>query len=90
MHSGFSIYLSRSELEVQVEPDQSILDALEREGIDIDSMCREGICGTCTVTVVSGTVEHRDYVLDDDEKAAGKMQVCVSIPKEGERLELDL
>ena len=90
MHSGFSIYLSKSELEVEVEPGQSILDAIEREGIDIDSMCREGICGTCTVKVISGTVEHRDFVLDDDEKAAGKMQVCVSVPKGEERLELDL
>ena len=31
-------------------------------------MCAEGLCGTCLVDVVEGVPEHRDFVLDDDER----------------------
>lgn len=76
--------------DVEVAANQTILDALERSGRRVLTSCREGTCGTCETTVLAGEVDHRDNVLDDDEKAANDvMMICVSRAK-GERLQLDL
>ena len=75
---------------VSVAADTSILDALLGNDIAVLSDCREGICGTCEVAVVEGDVEHRDFVLSERERAAGKlMMVCVSRARSA-RLVLDL
>ena len=51
--------------------------------------CREGNCGTCETNVLGGEIDHRDQILDDDEKAANDvMMICVSRAK-GDRLILD-
>ncbi|MEM1301175.1 MAG: reductive dehalogenase domain-containing protein [Pseudomonadota bacterium] len=38
-------------------------DVLAANGIHIDVKCSDGICGVCQCQVISGEVEHRDYVL---------------------------
>lgn len=65
--------------EVPVQPGVSILTALRAEGFDLASSCEAGTCGTCEVGVLAGVPEHRDDVLEDDEKAANDaMMICVS------------
>jgi ferredoxin len=76
--------------ELEVGADQTILDAIEASGRRVLTSCREGNCGTCETNVLAGEVDHRDEVLDDDEKASNDvMMICVSRAK-GERLVLDL
>ncbi|MFP5312991.1 MAG: PDR/VanB family oxidoreductase [Actinomycetes bacterium] len=76
--------------EVLVPPSTTILEALEAAGINQPNSCREGICGTCETTVLSGEPDHRDTLLSDEERAAGEtMMICVSRCK-GRRLVLDL
>ena len=76
--------------EVEVPAGTSILEALERAGMAPLNSCREGICGTCETTVLSGKVDHRDSLLSEDERAAGDtMMICVSRCR-GTRLVLDL
>ena len=60
-------------------------------GISVLGSCHEGVCGTCeTVILVDGEVDHRDSVLNDDEKASNEtMMICVSRCTSG-RLTLDL
>ena len=54
------------------------------------SSCRRGVCGTCETTVLAGRPDHRDALLDDDERDANDcMYVCVSRSRD-ERLVLDL
>lgn len=70
---------ARSGVRVSVPPNTSALEALGAAGIDVPSSCTEGICGTCETKVLSGSVDHRDFILSDTEKDAGKtMFVCVS------------
>jgi phthalate 4,5-dioxygenase reductase subunit len=57
-------------------------------GKHVASSCESGTCGSCRTGLVSGDVEHRDMVLDEEEKAANIM-VCVSRARGGE-LVLDL
>ena len=55
------------------------LDAARDAGVDVLSSCRQGTCGTCETTVLGGVPDHRDSMLDDDERAAGDcMFPCVS------------
>ena len=76
---AFEVELSSSGEVITVSPEQTVLEALEEAGVPIMSSCREGICGTCETGVVSGTPDHRDVLLSDEEKTAGAtMLVCVS------------
>ena len=76
---SFTVILRQPHREIEVGADESILEALEREGLYPAFSCREGACGTCETAVVSGRPDHRDGVLSEDEKAAGNtMMICVS------------
>lgn len=78
-NSSFELVLSSNGQSVQVEPEESPLEALERIGVDHPFACREGLCGTCEVEVVEGLPDHRDNVLDANDRAAGKRFIpCVS------------
>jgi len=86
----FELELSRSGRTVRVEPGKSVLEALASVGVNVLSSCRRGVCGTCETTVLAGEPDHRDSLLDDDERAAGDcMFVCVSGSR-SDRLVLDL
>lgn len=87
---AFTIELRRSGRSLEVPADKTILDVLEKQGIQVVSSCREGTCRTCETVVCEGAVEHRDYCLTPAEQQTGNtMLVCVSRAK-GERLVLDL
>jgi phthalate 4,5-dioxygenase reductase subunit len=85
---AFTVRLVRSGASVEVAPGQSILDALRARGVDTPSSCEAGTCGSCRTRYLSGDVEHRDFVLDDDEQDTDIM-ICVSRARSPE-LELEL
>ncbi|QTI68995.1 PDR/VanB family oxidoreductase [Gordonia polyisoprenivorans] len=86
----FEVYLSASDMTVTVGPETSILQALAEHGVDVDSSCGDGTCGTCEVSVLDGEPDHRDVVLTDEERACNDcMMVCVSRAASA-RLVLDL
>lgn len=85
----FAIVLARAGKTLQVAADKSILQTLADAGIKIKTLCREGVCGTCRVGLVSGRADHRDEVLTDEERERN-IQVCVSRALPGETLVLDL
>ncbi|MFT4306861.1 MAG: PDR/VanB family oxidoreductase [Microbacterium sp.] len=75
----FRVRLDRSGLELDVAPEESILDVMRAAGADVLSDCEEGICGSCETHVIDGEVEHRDVVLTAQERARGDcLMVCVS------------
>jgi ferredoxin-NADP reductase len=86
----FTVRLQKSGRSVEVGPGESILDAVERSGLEPSFSCREGVCGSCETTVLSGEPDHRDLILSDAERRAGhSMMICVSRCK-GDELVLDL
>jgi vanillate O-demethylase ferredoxin subunit len=89
LNRPFDVILKRAGKRFTVPADRSILDVLKAEGFKIRSLCKEGVCGTCRVDLISGEAEHRDDCLDDDERDAA-IQVCVSRAKPGQTLVLDL
>lgn len=74
---SFEIKLAASGESFTVPADKSILQVLRDHGHDIDSSCEAGTCGTCMTALVEGEPDHRDFVLDDDQRKTNIM-VCVS------------
>jgi ferredoxin-NADP reductase len=79
LRESFDVELRDSGITLSVPPDRSILQVVEEAGIHVLSSCSEGTCGTCETRVIEGVPEHRDSVLDSDERAANDcMMICVS------------
>ena len=77
--TAFDVQLRRTGRTVTVAPGTSVLEAVSAAGVEVLSSCRQGTCGTCETTVLAGRPDHRDALLDDDERAAGDcMYPCVS------------
>jgi len=86
----FELVAAKSGKVMQVPANRTILSVLEENGIHVDSVCQEGICATCLTGVIEGVPDHRDLVLDAQEKAQNKLiAVCCSRSKTS-RLVLDL
>ncbi|WP_232280963.1 PDR/VanB family oxidoreductase [Novosphingobium nitrogenifigens] len=75
----FVVRLAKSGQDVAVDAEETMLEALERVGAPVRSLCRGGACGECVVSVVEGVPEHRDHYLSDAEKASGLLVMpCMS------------
>jgi vanillate O-demethylase ferredoxin subunit len=89
-NTRFQVTLARSGVTVDVGADDTIIDVLRARGIDVETSCEQGVCGTCVTSVLEGTPEHRDCFLTSQEKAQGNcMAVCISRSR-SPRLVLDL
>jgi ferredoxin-NADP reductase len=87
---AFEVELKDSGLVLNVAADQTVLDALRRANIDVQSDCEEGLCGSCEVRVLAGEIDHRDVVLTRAERETHqRMMTCCSRAK-GQRLMLEL
>ena len=84
----FEVVLAKSGQRLTVPQDKSILEVLRVAGVPVPSSCESGTCGSCRTPLVSGDVDHRDFVLMDDEQSS-QIMVCVSRAK-GPTLVLDL
>ncbi|WP_233856614.1 PDR/VanB family oxidoreductase [Paraburkholderia sp. HD33-4] len=73
---SFDVQLASSGQTVRVDAKTSIVDALASIGIEVDTSCGEGVCGTCMVDVVSGEPEHRDHCLSKAERASNSVICC--------------
>ncbi len=77
--AAFEAVLSRSGIRVSVAEDESLLEALERSGVDAPCLCRGGACGVCVTPVLEGDPDHRDHCLSPAERAGGRLILpCVS------------
>lgn len=60
---------------------EKLLDVLLARGIEAPYSCREGHCGACAATVVTGEVEmETNDVLEPDDLADGLILACQSHP----------
>ena len=60
----------------------NILDLAEANGIQLENACRVGVCGTCKVKLLSGSVymETEDG-LQDEDRNQNLILPCVAVPK---------
>ncbi|MFE4078557.1 PDR/VanB family oxidoreductase [Paenarthrobacter sp. YIM B13468] len=84
----FEVELDDEVYEVPVG--RSIVQVLEENGVEVDTTCQEGICGTCIMGVLKGEPDHRDQCMSSSEKKANdQIAACVSRAK-SPRLVLEL
>ena len=88
--SSFELVLQRSGRTVEVPSDRTVFEVVREAGVSVLGSCLEGICGTCETEVVEGDVDHRDSILDEEERESNEvMMICVSRCRSS-RLVLDL
>lgn len=86
----FEVELARTGLTVQIPADQTILEVLKAQDLDVMYSCEEGLCGACEVRCLQGQPLHLDSVRTPQEhQAAGTVIICRSRCR-GERLVLDI
>ena len=70
--------LTRSGRTVDVAGSQTLLDAAEKAGVDIPTLCRAGVCGTCRTLLVAGNARCTSDALDERDRQAGFVLPCVT------------
>lgn len=90
INHAFTLRLAKSGRDIAVAADQAATDALLAAGLHVDVKCSDGLCGVCKCGVISGAVEHRDYVLSKADRTS-QMILCRSRAADKDGLvEIDL
>jgi len=72
----FRVRLQKSGAEYEVPRDKSIVQVLREHGVEVETSCESGLCGTCRTRYFEGEPVHNDYVLADDEREEFVMICC--------------
>jgi len=87
---SFEVKLASSGRVILVPKDKSVVQALAEEGIEVQTSCEQGVCGTCLTRVLEGMPDHRDMYLTPEEQARNdQFMPCCSRAK-SPRLVLDI
>ncbi|WP_069300885.1 reductive dehalogenase [Neptunicoccus sediminis] len=86
----FTLKLAKSGRSFEIPADRSPTDVLLEAGVNIDVKCSDGICGVCKCGIVSGAVEHRDFVLSNAQRETALILCQSRAAKPGGVLEIDL
>ena len=79
--ASVSVTLDGVVTEVDCGPDEAVLDAAMRAGLDAPYSCAGGACGTCVATLRSGTVHMAvRHALTDAEVDEGRVLTCQARP----------
>jgi ferredoxin len=90
VNHAFKLKLARSGRILEVPADRSATDVLAEAGVAVDVKCSDGLCGVCKCGVLSGKVEHRDFVLSKAQRES-EMILCQSRAQEEDGvIEIDL
>lgn len=80
---SYKVTLEPVGLEMEVEEEETVLEAAFRQGIALMHGCKEGQCSTCKSLLLDGEAEMERYstfALNDYEKEEGYVLLCKTIP----------
>ncbi len=78
---------------IEVEDEQTILDAALRAGVHLPHACGQGYCGTCKIKVVDGAVDHgvaSSFALMDYEREEGLTLACCAKLEDDATIEAEI
>jgi CDP-4-dehydro-6-deoxyglucose reductase len=81
---SFHVTLKTSGKQFTVNPDESLLEAALRQGINLPYGCKNGACGSCKGKIVEGQVthgQHSDSALSKAEETTGSTLFCCAHPQ---------
>ena len=89
--SSFEAQLASSGKIIVVTPEQTVVEALARAGVEVATSCEQGVCGTCLTRVLEGIPDHKDlYLTPPEEQAANDLFTPCCSRARSARLVLDL
>jgi ferredoxin-nitrite reductase len=76
------VSLAQSGKVIECTESDFMLEVAEAAGIDLDSSCRAGSCGTCKQKLLEGSVTYEGdpQALDANDKAQGYVLTCIGRP----------
>ena len=77
------VRLNQSGKDIETTTQESILDAAESVGVELESSCRSGSCGSCKYRLLEGEITYDGDPdgLDEEEQAEGYVLTCIANPK---------
>ena len=67
---------------VSVAADETLLDAMRRQGVQAPHACMAGVCSACRARLVEGEVQHKStFALDDQELTDGFVLTCQAVAR---------
>jgi ring-1,2-phenylacetyl-CoA epoxidase subunit PaaE len=76
-----TIILDGMAQEIDVAPDETILNAALRAGLDAPYACKAGVCSTCMCKVLEGDAQMiTNHALEDYEVSRGMVLSCQALP----------
>ena len=73
----FTVEVRKTGQVLNVEGEKTLLQTIREAGLEIDSSCETGNCGTCRVDLCEGRVDHRGSGLGEEDKLTAMLS-CVS------------
>ena len=86
----FTLRLAKSGRDILVPADQTAADMLVANGVPVDIKCSDGLCGVCKCGLISGEVEHRDFVLSKAQRVSAIITCQSRAAEPGGIIEIDL
>ena len=84
MRVSYQVTLKTSGKQFTVNPDENLLEAALRQGINLPYGCKNGACGSCKGKVLEGQVthgQHSENALSKADETAGGILFCCSHPQ---------
>ena len=79
--SAATVEFQHSAKSTAIQEGESVLEAAERIGVEMNYSCRVGSCGECAVRLISGEVEMEvEDALEPADKSAGIILGCQAHP----------
>ncbi|XYI36136.1 Vanillate O-demethylase oxidoreductase VanB [Cupriavidus oxalaticus] len=72
-NGAFQVKIRSTGVVHQILPEETVVQVLARHGIEIETSCEQGVCGTCATRVLDGVPQHRDVYLTDLERAENRL-----------------
>ena len=86
-----TVHINGESKSFECPDNEYILEAADRNDVNLPSSCRAGACSTCVGRILQGSVDQRDQsFLDDDQLDAGFALLCVSYPTSDLEIEADV
>ena len=74
------MFFANSWKEAVCSEGESILDAAEKVGVEIDNSCRAGTCGTCVANILKGEVTYEEEYDAVSSLESGQVLTCCAKP----------
>lgn len=77
-HSNFAfqVKVNSTGAVYDIPENKSIIQVLREKGIEVETSCEAGLCGTCLTRYLDGAPEHHDLILNDEQRSTHVLICC--------------